>query len=314
MPLTIDSLAMIVRPYSNWLRMMFVMRGSVILDILPQLVLTIGLATVVTIFRNSIVVGIVHLTFVPFSLIGLTLAIFLGFRNNTSYARYWEARMLWGSVLNDTRTLARQALTLVESDSASAAPAFVNRLIAFAHALRHQLRATDPSADLERLLSREDCARLRGLRYVPAMLLVMAAEWLRERRRSGALTDPLAQAIEVPMGRLCDALGGCERIANTPIPFTYAVIIHRTVYLYCLLLPFGLAGSVGAMTPIVVGFVAYTFFALEALSAEIEDPFGTQPNDLPLDALCQGIEATLLETLGRRELPPVPQPVDYMLR
>jgi putative membrane protein len=303
---------MIVRPYPNWLRMMFVVRGSVILVILPQLLLTIALATVVTTFRASIVVGMVHLTFVPFSLIGLTLAIFLGFRNNTSYARYWEARVLWGSVLNDTRTLARQALTLVESDAD--APVFVMRLIAFAHALRHQLRGTDPSADLERLLSREECARLRELRYVPAMLLVMAGEWLRERRRGGALTDPLAQAMEAPMSRLCDALGGCERIANTPIPFTYAVMIHRTVYLYCLLLPFGLAGSVGAMTPVVVGFVAYTFFALEALSAEIEDPFGLQPNDLPLDALCQGIEATLLETLGRRDLPPVPQPVDYMLR
>ncbi len=307
----IETVAMIVRPYPNWLRMMLVIRGSVILDIAPQLIVTIGFAASITVLRSSLLVDRVHLTFVPFSLIGLTLAIFLGFRNNTSYARYWEARMLWGTVLNDTRALARQALTLV--DDASDAPSFVNRLIAFTHALRHQLRGTDAANDLARLLPEQDCARLTNVRYKPAMLLVMAGEWLREQRRRGVLSDPLAQAMEAPMCRLGDALGGCERIAGTPIPFTYAVIIHRTVYLYCLLLPFGLVDSIGGMTPLVVGFVAYTFFALEALSAEIEEPFGIQPNDLPLDALCQGIEATLLETLGRSDLPPAPEPVDYVL-
>lgn len=307
----IEIAAMIVRPYPNWLRMMLVIRGSVILDIAPQLALTIAFATLVTVWRHSLLVDKFHLTFVPFSLIGLTLAIFLGFRNNTSYARFWEARVLWGAVLNDTRALARQAVTLV--DNASDAPAFVNRLIAFTHALRHQLRGTDAKHDLDRLLSEADCARLANARYKPAVLLVMAGEWLRAQRRRGALSDPLAQAMEAPMCRLGDALGGCERIAGTPIPFTYAVIIHRTVYVYCFLLPFGLAESIGAMTPVVVGFIAYTFFALEALSAEIEDPFGTQPNDLPLDALCQGIEATLLEMLGRRDLPPAPEPVGYML-
>jgi putative membrane protein len=137
---------------------------------------------------------------------------------------------------------------------------------------------------------------------------------LRDRRHEGQLSPPLAQAMEVHMGHLSDALGGCERIAGTPIPFTYAVIIHRTVYLYCLLLPFGLVDSIGSMTPLVVTFIAYTFFALEALSSEIEEPFGTAPNDLPLDALSEGIETSMLELLGERNLPPAPQATDYVLR
>jgi putative membrane protein len=91
------------------------------------------------------------------------------------------------------------------------------------------------------------------------------------------------------------------------------VIIHRTVYLYCLLLPFGLVDSIGAMTPLVVTFIAYTFFALEALSSEIEEPFGMEPNDLPLDAMSEGIEASLLELLGERDLPPAPAPTHYVL-
>jgi ion channel-forming bestrophin family protein len=302
---------MIVRPTPNWFRMLLVVRGSVLPVILPQLLINLAFALLVTLLHGRVFVWKVPLTFVPFSLIGLTLAIFLGFRNNTSYARYWEARVLWGGVLNDTRSLARQALTLVDDTAQS--KVFVYRLIAFVHALRHQLRGTDPEADMTRWLSEGERERLKGTRYKPSAILLMAGEWLRARRQEGQLAAPLAQAMEVHMGHLTDALGGCERIASTPIPFTYAVIIHRTVYVYCLLLPFGLVDSIGAMTPVIVTFVAYTFFALEALSSEIEEPFGTEPNDLPLDAMSEGIQTTLLELLGERDLPAAPAPVNYVL-
>lgn len=290
--------------------MLFVLRGSIILDIMPQLVFTTCLATLVTFLHGQVYVWKIPLTFVPFSLIGLTLAIFLAFRNSTSYARYWEARNLWGSMLTETCVLTRQALTLV--DDKAQAPIFVHRLIAFVHALRHQLRGTDPSADFDRLLLPEDRAQVAQARYKPAMLLLMAGQWLGDRRKEGSLEPALGQAMEAPMGRLTAALGGCERIANTPIPFTYAVIIHRTIYLYCFLLPFGLVDSIGVMTPVIVAFVAYTFFALEALGAQIEEPFGTEQNDLALDAISTGIEATLLEALGETDLPRAKPAVNFV--
>ncbi|MDM0008236.1 bestrophin family ion channel [Variovorax sp. J22G73] len=291
---------MIVRPRPHWLRMLFVWRGSVLRDIAPQLLWTTAFAVLVTVLHGRLFQWKVPLNFVPFSLIGLTLAIFLGFRNGTSYARFWEARTLWGALLNETRSLVRQVLTLADAGTHAQAHAAVptHRLIAFVHALRHQLRGTDPAADLARLLSPEDCARLQPARFKPAVLLLMVGEWLRDRRLRGQLDPMLAQAMEVPLGRLTEALGGCERIAGTPIPFTYSVIIHRTIYLYCVLLPFGLVDAIGAMTPVVVAFIAYTFFALEALGAEIEEPFGTQPNDLALDAMSSTIEATLREMIG----------------
>lgn len=301
---------MIVRPRLHWLRMLFVLRGSVLPDIAPRLLLTLAFAVAVTLLHGQVFAWKIGLTFVPFSLIGLTLAIFLSFRNSTSYARYWEARTLWGTLLNETRTLARQALTL--ADDPAAAPVLVHRLAAFVHALRHQLRGSDPAADLARLLPPDDCARLATARYKPALLLLMAGEWLRDMRLRGALAPALVPAMELPLGRLSEALGGCERIAGTPIPFTYGVIIHRTIYLYCLLLPFGLVDSIGSMTPVIVAFIAYTFFALEALGAEMEEPFGIEPNDLALDAMSWAIEATLLETLGVRDLPTVPAPVNYV--
>jgi len=298
---------MIVRPRPHWLRMLFVWRGSVLRDIAPQLLATTAFAILVTLLHGRLFAWKIPLNFVPFSLIGLTLAIFLGFRNSTSYARFWEARTLWGALLNETRALVRQALTLVDSP-ATEVSTLAARLIAFVHALRHQLRMTDPSADLKRLLSKEECVRLQQARYKPAMLLLMAGEWLRDRRQGGQLSPELALAMEGPLGRLTEALGGCERIANTPIPFTYAVIIHRTIYLYCVLLPFGLVDSIGPMTPVIVAFIAYTFFALEALGAEIEEPFGTAPNDLALDAMSAMIEATLREMMG--EALPAPPPLE----
>lgn len=282
--------------------MLFVWRGSVLPVIAPQLIATTLFAIVVTVLHGQVFAWKIPLNFVPFSLIGLTLAIFLGFRNSTSYARYWEARTLWGTLLNETRALLRQALTL--ADPPSEADTLCARLIAFVHALRHQLRMTDANKDLARLLSPEDCARTQVARYRPAILLLMCGEWLRDRLRAGQLSPALVQAMELPLGRLTEALGGCERIAGTPIPFTYSVIIHRTIYLYCVLLPFGLVDAIGPMTPVIVAFIAYTFFALEALSAEIEEPFGTEPNDLALDAMSDMIESTLREMMGEVLPPP----------
>ena len=137
----------------------------------------------------------------------------------------------------------------------------------------------------------------------------------RELRRQGRVAPALVPAMELPLAQIGNAIGGCERLANTPIPFTYSVIIHRTIYLYCLLLPFGLVDSIGAMTPLIVVFVAYTFFALEALGSEIEEPFGAEPNDLALDAICWTIETSLLEAIGvdRQAWPPQPEPRDHVL-
>jgi putative membrane protein len=301
---------MIVRPRPNWLHMLFVWRGSVLPVILPQLIATTAFAVLITVLHGRVFEWKIQLNFVPFSLIGLTLAIFLGFRNSTSYARFWEARTLWGAVLNETRTLMRQALTLVNPPDD--APVFMSRLIAFVHALRHQLRGTDANADLERLLQPSDRSRVQAARFKPAVLLLMAGEWLRDRRHAGQLAPAIAPAMEAPLGRLTDALGGCERIAGTPIPFTYAVIIHRTIYLYCVLLPFGFVDAIGAMTPLIVAFIAYTFFALEALGAEIEEPFGMAPNDLALDAMSRMIESTLREMAGEALPPQEPAPDGFI--
>lgn len=293
---------MIIRPRPHWLRILFVWRGSVLPQILPQLLITTAFSLLVVVAHGQVLDWKITLNFVPFSLMGLALAIFLGFRNSTSYARFWEARSLWGTLLNDSRSALRQALTLLDGQADTRR--FGALLMAFVHGVRHQLRGSDPTADLRRLLDDASSQRVLATEQRPSQLLLMASEWLRDRRRDGQIAPVLVPTIELSLSRLGDALGGCERIASTPIPFTYSVLMHRTIVLYCLLLPFGLLDAIGAMTPVIVAFMAYTFYALEAIGSEIEEPFGTAPNDLALDAMAQTIEHSLRELLGERPLPP----------
>ncbi|HEY9101258.1 bestrophin family protein [Chitinimonas sp.] len=304
---------MIVRPRPHWLRLLFVWRGSVLPRILPQLLLVMGLAVAVVLSHGELADRKVTLTATPFTLIGIALAIFLGFRNNASYDRYWEARKLWGAMLVESRALARQLLTLT-----SLPPAHSRRLIhlviACVHALKLQLREQADTSPLAQWLSPVQFARLQDSSSKPTQILLLLGEELRQLRRDGLLSEWLAPALERHIDGLGEAIGGCERIAGTPLPFTYGVMLHRTVYLFCCLLPFGLVDSIGIMTPIMVGFMAYTFFALEAIGEEIEEPFGTMANDLPLDALATNIELNLRELCGETDLPSPPTAVNYILR
>jgi ion channel-forming bestrophin family protein len=300
---------MIVRPRPNWLRMLFVWRGSVLERIIPQLAVVASLSALVVHFHGELLNRKITLTSVPFSLVGVALAIFLGFRNSASYERYWEARKLWGQLLIHSRDAARQYASFTNADPRP----FVLGVAAFVHAVRHQLRRSDPAADLQRLLPEAVARDATGRRSPPLHVQTWLAAQVRQRREAGDLAPILAADIDRSLAGLNAAHGGCERIAATPLPFTYSVILHRTVYLYCLLLPFGLLDAIGVMTPVMVTFVAYTFFAIEALSDEIEEPFGTMPNDLPLDMLSVSIESDLREMMGERELPVLPRPVKFLL-
>ena len=302
---------MIIRPRPHWLAILFARRGSVLPSILPQLGLVTALATIITASHGMVLGWKTPLTPMPFTLVGIALAIFLGFRNSASYDRYWEARKFWGQGLNECRTLTRQALSLMDGQ-VDVRP-FVYGQIAFIHALRGYLRRVSVERELAALLPAELLARLREAHYPPTLILVWLGQWLHEQRRAGHLQAVLAAKMEDALSGLNQVQGGCERIVSSPIPFAYTVILYRTVGVYCLLLPFGLVDTLGWMTPLVTAFVSYTFFAQETLLSEIEEPFGNAENDLPLDALSITIERTLREMLGEATLPDMPAAKDFVL-
>ncbi len=290
---------MIIRKKEHWFRMLFVWHGSVLPALLPRLGLLLILSVLVTYFHGIILSFKVPLNPTPLTLFGFVLALFLGFRNSASYDRFWEGRKLWGALLNTVRALTRQAMTLSnrKHDTVSVHN-FVQLLSAFVFALKHQLRGTDAYEDLKSRLDEDQLKIIAGSKYRPAVILRLLAEWVQKAKDEGCL-DSIQQArFDKNFDNLSDILGGCERLVSTPIPYSYRVLLHRTVYIYCFLLPFGLVDSLGWFTPLIVVFIAYTFVAFEAIADEIEEPFGTDANDLALNSMCVMIDETIHEMVG----------------
>lgn len=314
---------MILRERPSGLKLFFVLRGSVLTRIRGVLLANILLAIVVTLAHRALAShNAVLVSTVPFTLMGLPLAIFLGFRNSACYDRYWEARKLWGELLLRSRNLARQVLHLVDPpapvadahDLADLRVRVLLRAVAFCVSLKALLRdrPTDESG-LDGLLLPAELEALATARNRPAALMMAMGADLARCRQEGGLDSQRAVQIDTTLSAMTAAAASCERIKNTPLPFSYTLLLHRTAYLYCFLLPFGLVDTLGLMTPLVVAIVAYTFFGLDALGDEIEEPFGTQANDLALDAICRGIEIDLRQALSDPRPPPALAPVDYLL-
>lgn len=301
---------MVIRKKLHWFRMLFIWEGSILPQILPRLIALFLLSAAVVFFHGELFRFKIPLNPAPFTLIGLALAIFLGFCNTASYDRYWEARKLWGGLLIDARSLVRQVQTLGDSEKDhNDIRYFTNLIIAFSYALKHQLRQTDPAADLERLLNPDFAKSLENIKFKPNIILQELGKWIYRNKKENKIDSIVQVAIDNNLNRLSDILGGCERISNTPIPYAYSVVLHRTIYIYCFLLPFGLVDSIGWMTPFIVSFIGYTFIALDAIVTEIEEPFGVEKNDLALNSICRTIEDSLAEMMGDKiDLKPAGNP------
>ena len=307
---------MIIRPRHHWFRLLFVWRGSVLPDIAGRLLLVL-LVSVLAVLSRDWWMG-AHadsaLSIPPFTLMGVALAIFLGFRNSVSYERFWEARKQWGGLLVAARTLVRQTgSATVGADRADMLLKVVRGVSAFAYALKHQLRQTDASHDLGLRLDAALLAEVSVARFQPQIILRSLGDWMADAGRQGRLSEMQLLAIDKTLNVLADTSGACERIASTPIPYTYRVLMTRTVMVYCLLLPIGLATSIGWLTPLIATFVAYTFLALEIIGEQIEEPFGTEPNDLALDAMCHTIELSVCEMIGAEVLGEAPEAENFIL-
>lgn len=314
---------MIVQPTKNsWLFLLTTWRGSILVRIWPRLLVTVLFAASVTI-THKLALGDPGwtLTPLPFSLVGVALSIFLGFRNNTSYDRFWEGRKLWGSLVNSSRSMARQCLTLIgpldnDPDEVQAGAVrslrrdMVYHVVAYVHSLRFHLRNEETWGELSEFLPADELERLPGESNPPIAILQSLAERLREAYDRGWIHAYHLPVLESSLTSFTNIQGGCERIKSTPIPFSYSALIHRIVATYCVALPFGIVAEVGWLTPAVVLFVSYAFYGLDAIGDEIEEPFGEEENDLPLATLSRMIEVNLRQKLGETDLPPLLKPDD----
>ncbi|MDE1192303.1 MAG: bestrophin family ion channel [Arachidicoccus sp.] len=288
---------MIIRKKPNWFLMLFVWKGSVLPKLLPRLMGLFIFCSLVVYYQPVLNKYHTELSTNIYTLFGIALAIFLGFRNTVSYDRFWEGRKLWGSLLNDTRSLAQQVHNFIPSDEIHTPEKiiFIKQMAAMVYALNHQLRNSDAMPDMYKMLSKDFAKKLEGAEYKPIIIMRELGAQINQWRERGTIDTILQAAMDKNLSDFSDIIGGCERIANTPIPFSYEVLLHRTVYIYCFLLPFGFASSLKWFAPFIITFIAYTFTALESIADELEDPFGNMPNDLALDAMSANIERSIAE-------------------
>lgn len=289
---------------SHWAKLVFSLNGTIATKIWKRLVLVILFAAAVTyLHEKHLIEDSNPLEISHFSLITLALSIFLGFRNNTSYDRFWEGRKLWGGVVNMSRNFVRQTYSFICQDDAQE---FQQRLAkaaaAYPHLLRMHLRGEWEPAKIENLLPEKLCASLVAEQNRPIALLHWMGMELQTARKKDWLHIYQQPWLEKTLSNLCDLQGGCERIRATPIPYSYNVLLHRIVALYCFTLPFGVVSKLGFITPIVVGIVSYAFLGLDAIGDEIENPFERRQNDLPLDALAHMIESNIRQRMGEQPL------------
>ncbi|MBI1354461.1 MAG: hypothetical protein GC160_08945 [Acidobacteria bacterium] len=310
---------MILKSHIGLVQIFFSFRSSILNKIWPRVLGMMAFSGVVTYFELGLDQPVYTLTTIPFSLIGVALGIFLGFRTNASYARFWEGRQLWGRMVNVTRTFTRQ-LELYLVPPAGVNPALVSecrreivlRTIAYVESFRALLRDEGTGAAGDRL-DPEELARIATRRNPPNAVLEILADRLRLAWQKGWIHDYHLPALDASLTEMTSIQGGCERIKGTPVPFSYSLLIHRITAFYCLLLPLGIVDSVRLATPLVTFLICYAFFGLDAIGDEIENPFEREPNDLPLDSLTRNIEIDLLQMIGESNVPPTLVPVDDVL-
>lgn len=218
------------------------------------------------------------------TVLGIAMSMLIVFRTNTSYSRYWDARTYWGGLINGARNLCRLGATYAPPSEELA------RLVtAYAVAVRQTLRGSSDLKVLTGLVSGRTLARAAAANNPPTVLAAAISEWIDRRRSSGALETFQAMEMERVLNQMVEQQGGCERILRSPLPFVYATLIKQLLLIYLATLPFVLVGKMGFVAPLVVAVVSFGMLGIEEAGIEIEAPFSTDPNALPLEQLCTTI-------------------------
>ncbi|RUR84678.1 bestrophin family protein [Chlorogloeopsis fritschii PCC 9212] len=277
-----------------WWRTAFQLKGSVITAIYKRV---IGCGCF------GVLVSLLYYFKIPVSqpILGsvipsIVLGLLLVFRTNTAYERFWEGRKSWGSIVNTVRNLARQIWVSIEEISPEDKKdkiAALNLLVAFAVATKLHLRSEPVNPELEDLMQHSKYTKLKMMNNPPLEVAFWIDDYLQQQYNRNCLNSYQLTAMRELLNMLVDNLGACERILKTPIPLAYAIHLKQLLLLYCLLLPFQIVEELGWWTGVIVALISFTLFGIEAIGLEIENPFGYDANDLPLDTICHTMKRNI---------------------
>lgn len=278
----------------KWTDHLLDIKGSVARGIVVRVLLVTGWSATVAFFHHYIYpVGVpstVH------ALVGVAVGLLLVIRTNASYERFWEGRRMWGGIVNESRNLARASTAFLRGQTALLEP-IITWTASFAYASMYSLRGKRNLGPVASRLPAREVERVLAAKHVPTAAALRVSSLLAEARAAGHLSDYVAVAIDANIQQLIDYLGACERIHKTPLPFAYVVHIRRALILYCFTLPFALIETYGWSTVVDTLIITFILFGIEEIGVEIEDPFGGDDNDLPLEQICATIERDLFGML-----------------
>ena len=273
---------------SQWFEIALQTKGSVISAIYKRVLLSGIFGVLVSIlyhFKIPVSQPILS-TVIP----SIVLCLLLVFRTNTAYDRFWEGRKSWGAIVNTTRNLARQIWISVDEKELKDKDhkiAALNLLVAFGVATKLHLRGEPVNSDLEALIPANKFTKLKMMNNPPLDISIWIGDYLQEQYQRHCINNYQCANMQELLNILVDNLGTCERILKTPMPLAYAIHLKQLLLLYCFLLPFQIVDDLHWWTGLISALVSFTLLGIEAIGLEIENPFGYDANDLPLDTICK---------------------------
>jgi putative membrane protein len=241
------------------------------------------------------------------AILGTVISLLLGFRSNQAYDRWWEARHVWGAIVNDSRSWAREVLSFMQHDYADKElellkARMIKRQIGWTYALGQSLRGQNALAGLEKYLPQDELTTISRYSNVPAAILNLHARDITTALNSGYVNRYQQVELDRTISRMCDAQGKCERIKNTVFPSTYSVYIHFALLLFICLLPFGFIEIFGILEVLIVTAISVCFMLIEKMAIHLQDPFDNKPTDTPVTSISRNIERDLKQMMNDGQL------------
>jgi ion channel-forming bestrophin family protein len=278
----------------QWFQTAFQIRGSVLKAIYQRVILCGIFGSFISILYE-LKLPVFH-PILENVIPGIVLGLLLVLRTNTAYERFWEGRKCWGSIVNHSRNLARHIWVSIDEitpDDRENKIAALYLLVAFAIATKRHLRGEAINNELEELMHPSYYSKLINMNNPPLEVAFWIGDYLQHQYKRKCINSYQLSGMQDLLNYLVDNLGGCERILRTPMPLAYAIHLKQLLLLYCLLLPFQIVQALGFWTGLITALVSFSLFGIEAIGLEIENPFGYDNNDLPLDTICKTMKRNI---------------------
>lgn len=291
---------MIAYDSTNWWRALALHRSDTFRKLVPLLAL-VGIITAAIGYWEVRYLKLGKESFVSnlpvmHSLLGFAISMLLVFRTNTAYDRWWEGRKLWGQLVNVSRNTAVKIAVYAAPDDAGTRSYFAKLIPQFAHELMQHLRSEKTRLELD-ARPHPELRDLDRSKHVPTQVAMLMQQRAMRMCREGIITGEQLIALNTDLTQFLDICGACERIRNTPIPYSYSSFLKKFIVVYVLTLPFGFVFTLGYIAIPVVMFIFYVLASLELIAEEVEEPFGKDTNDLPMERLCDMIGKNVAEVL-----------------